>query len=102
MPKGGAILEVSGVMTGNRYLLLIQNVHYMGVEGGEMWEKMTIDRVKLKEVCKIGQGAKCCRYIVVCGRDGITCAKNIDMKKALDRRVEAGQFTAIADNCEGE
>lgn len=55
----------------------------------------------LKNVCKIGQGADCCRYIVA-GVGGITCAKLTEMKVVIDRRVEEGRFTAQGDNCEGK
>lgn len=55
----------------------------------------------LKAVCKMGEGALCCRYIVA-GTDGITCAKlDRSLKKAIDLRVEAGLFTARGDNCPG-
>ena len=55
----------------------------------------------LKEVCKIGQGAECCRYLIA-GHKGLECAKLTDLKKTIDLRVEAKMFTAIADNCEGK
>lgn len=62
---------------------------------------LTVTMTYLKEVCKIGQGADCCRYIVA-GKGGIECAKLSTMKPAIDSRVEAGMFVAQADNCEGK
>ena len=55
----------------------------------------------LNEVCKIGQGADCCRYIAS-GKDGIVCLKLTDLKETVDKRVKDGLFTATGDNCEGE
>jgi hypothetical protein len=55
----------------------------------------------LNEVCKIGQGHACCRYIVA-GADGITCAKLTYLKDTIDARVAAETFTARGDNCEGQ
>lgn len=55
----------------------------------------------LKQVCKIGQGAECCRYVVA-GQSGIACAKLSEMKATIDDRVAKNLFTAIADNCEGK
>jgi hypothetical protein len=55
----------------------------------------------LKEVCKIGQGHDCCRYIVA-GAVGVTCAKLTPMKDTLDERVKAETFIARGDNCEGK
>ena len=59
-----------------------------------------ISKENLNKICKIGQQAKCCRYIVA-GEDGITCAKHTSFKYQIDARVAAGSFTAQADNCEG-
>lgn len=55
----------------------------------------------LQEICKIGQGAACCRYVVA-GADGITCAKLTEVKATIDKRVADGLFTATSDNCEGK
>jgi hypothetical protein len=55
----------------------------------------------LKETCKIGQGAECCRYIVA-GKEGITCAKLTPLKSTIDARVESNTFVAQGDNCEGK
>jgi len=50
-------------------------------------------------VCKIGQGNDCCRYLVA-GPKGFECAKITPMKATIDARVHS--FTAKADNCEGK
>lgn len=55
----------------------------------------------LKEVCKIGQAAECCRY-VTCGPNGFECGKlDPRMRFTLDYRVLMEQMTAQGDNCEG-
>jgi hypothetical protein len=54
-----------------------------------------------KEVCKIGQGKKCCRYLI-CDGDGFQCAKFIlEFRGELDVRVTLNKITAQGDNCEG-
>jgi hypothetical protein len=62
-------------------------------------EKVTDDWAK--GVCRIGQGAACCRYLVM-GPGGWDCAKPHGQTRAmLDKRVAAGQLSARGDNCEG-
>lgn len=61
---------------------------------------MKITSQQLKEVCKIGQGNECCRYITV-GPQGIECAKNTGLKITLDQKVNNGEMVAQGDNCEG-
>lgn len=56
----------------------------------------------IKEVCKIGQGNDCCRYLSV-GADGFCCLKlEPDLKTYLDNRVANNDITAQGDNCEGK
>jgi hypothetical protein len=56
---------------------------------------------QVANVCKIGQGEKCCRYLIV-GGQGFECAKVQEPMKALiDKRVAEGSFRAKGDNCEG-
>lgn len=50
-------------------------------------------------VCKIGQGAACCRYLT-CGAGGFECGKLNGLKQAIDIRVAT--MTAKSDNCEGK
>ena len=60
---------------------------------------MEITKEYMDEVCKMGQGADCCRYITV-GAEGFLCAKDDPyLKPAIDRRVI--QMTAKGDNCDG-
>ena len=55
----------------------------------------------LKDVCRIGEGADCCRFIVG-GGGGLQCAKHEPvLVEQILRRVDAGLFTARGDNCEG-
>lgn len=55
----------------------------------------------VKNICKIGQGADCCRYLMM-GGDGFECAKDTELATTLDMRASAGSMTARADNCEGK
>jgi len=56
----------------------------------------------IKNVCKIGQGKECCRYLTM-GPDGWNCERNNPgMKNAIDKRVESGSFTAQEINCDGK
>ena len=60
---------------------------------------MEITKEYMDEVCKMGQGEDCCRYITV-GADGFQCGKDDpSIKTALDQRVFG--MTAKGDNCEG-
>lgn len=52
-------------------------------------------------VCKIGQGHDCCRYLVM-GTEGFECAKHTELKTLLDNRVATETITARGDNCEGK
>jgi hypothetical protein len=54
----------------------------------------------IKNVCKIGQGNDCCRYLAV-GPDGFECLKSSDLKDHIDNRVARNDMTAQGDNCGG-
>jgi len=62
-------------------------------------KKLTGDEMdfdKVKDICRIGQGEECCRYLV-CGSDGFECGKlNHSIKAAIDKRND---MVAKADNC---
>ncbi len=58
-------------------------------------EEMTV------EVCKIGQGHDCCRYLTMTPRQGWTCEKHTSWKNHLDDRVASKTITARGDNCPG-
>lgn len=49
------------------------------------------------DVCKMGQGADCCRYLGR-GEDGWECFKESGLKATIDARVD---MTAKSDNCKG-
>ena len=54
-----------------------------------------------KTVCRLGEGAACCRYLVV-GETGPECVKlDPDHRAVIDERVADGLVTARGDNCEG-
>jgi len=56
----------------------------------------------VKDVCKMGKGIECCRYLMM-GSKGWECAKLSDEAKVMiDNRVKAGKFNAQGDNCEGK
>ena len=52
------------------------------------------------ELCKIRQGEKTCRYIML-GPQGYVCMKNTKIKKSIDNLCNDGQMIAIGDNCGG-
>lgn len=54
-----------------------------------------------KEICKMGQGQECCRYLTM-HPDGFSCEKHGELRKYLDCRVIAGTITSRGDNCEGK
>lgn len=56
---------------------------------------------EVREVCKVGLGELCCRYLVA-GTAGFECAKLSSLKTTIDIRVAAGAFNAKGDNCEGK
>lgn len=75
----------------------------------------------VKQVCKIGQGPACCRYLLF-GLDGWECAKmnhdtgvktlrhmidgtvpeSMTAKEIIDRNVASGASVSAGDNCEGK
>ncbi len=55
----------------------------------------------VKNVCKIGQGNACCRYLMV-GAGGFECAKRTSLQVTLDMRVYNDTMVAQGDNCEGK
>jgi hypothetical protein len=58
-----------------------------------------MDMERIKQVCKIGQGAACCKYLA-CGANGMECAKlSPVLMAAIDRRED---MTAKGDNCPGD
>ena len=58
----------------------------------------TISDERLKNICKINQGANCCRYIS-CSKDGFECEKNSAMKNIIDSNIN--NMVAKGDNCKG-
>ncbi len=51
-------------------------------------------------ICKVGQGANCCRYLTMSSQ-GWSCEKKTSLRRLLDQRVEIGAINARADNCGG-
>lgn len=54
----------------------------------------------VRDVCKMGQGAECCRYLTM-GADGWSCEKGSALQFVIDGKVKDGSFTAQGDNCDG-
>lgn len=52
-------------------------------------------------VCKIGQGADCCKYLVV-GNKGFECMKTDPENKNLIDTNWGAQKSAQGDNCDGK
>lgn len=53
-------------------------------------------------VCKIGQGADCCKYLLM-GSEGFECGKiDKEMKKTIDENWAKNAHVAQSDNCEGK
>lgn len=61
---------------------------------------MKIDEKTLKEVCKVGQGEACCRYILLDGK-GFKCAKFTKLHNFIDMKVAKGLIKARGNNCPG-
>lgn len=62
---------------------------------------MTLERPFLDDVCKIGQGPDCCRYLVANAK-GIQCGKlDTSLHRTIDARVASNTFTAKGDHCDG-
>lgn len=65
---------------------------------------MAQDDDYVRSTCKIGQGAACCRYLLM-DLAGWNCAKTVadggTVRALLDKRVALGTINARGDNCEG-
>lgn len=55
----------------------------------------------IKNICKIGQGNDCCRYLTM-SPSGWNCEKHSGLKKILDSRATNKTMVAQGDNCEGK
>jgi hypothetical protein len=55
----------------------------------------------IKNVCKIGQGAACCRYLTM-GAGGFNCEKYTSLGRLLDLRVDTNSIVSHGNNCEGK
>lgn len=54
-----------------------------------------------KTVCKMGQGAECCRYLTMAPM-GWSCEKNGPLRNYIDFRVRNDQMISHGDNCDGK
>ncbi len=54
-----------------------------------------------KQICKVGQGADCCRYLCM-SPEGWSCEKFGSFSDLLDFRVLTGTINARGDNCAGK
>ena len=56
----------------------------------------------IKDVCKIGQGADCCKYLLA-GAEGLECGKIEEgWKNLIDQKWATEEHVAQGDNCEGK
>lgn len=56
----------------------------------------------IDEICKIGQGADCCKYLTIGGK-GFECAKvDAKWKSIVDKAWAENEHVAQGDNCEGK
>lgn len=55
----------------------------------------------INDVCKIGQGANCCKYLLA-GGDGFMCGKLTEWKEIVDKNWATTPHVAQGDNCEGK
>ena len=53
----------------------------------------------VKRICKLGQGAACCSYLV-CGKQ-FECAKSTVLEETIESRRANGKMIAMGDNCQG-
>lgn len=61
---------------------------------------MRISRDWLRDVCKIGKGASCCRYVAV-GEQGFRCLKGTRLQSLLDKKAVDKEIVAQSNNCAG-
>lgn len=60
------------------------------------------ERAYLNAVCRVGQGADCCRYLIG-DSAGLHCAKHVpELASLLDERVRLETIYARGDNCPGK
>lgn len=52
------------------------------------------------DVCKVGQGAACCKYLLA-GTKGLECGKLTEWKKIVDDNWKVTPHVAQGDNCQG-
>jgi hypothetical protein len=56
---------------------------------------------RLKDLCKVGSGELCCRWLAR-GGSGYFCAKfDPAIADAIRERAAAGELGALGDNCPG-
>ena len=56
----------------------------------------------VKDVCKMGQGASCCKYLVMAPGKGWECMRtNPKNKKVIDDNWATTPHVAQGDNCDG-
>ena len=60
---------------------------------------MTISDEHRINVCQLGT-ENCCAFLLM-GVNGFECAKNSELKLAIDLRLAEGTMNATGDNCNG-
>lgn len=53
-----------------------------------------------EEICKLGQGEKCCPFLVVGGKGFECCKMNYPFNTAIYDRIEKGTMNAKGEGCD--
>lgn len=61
--------------------------------------KLTGEQVNT--LCRPGQGAATCSFLLMAPRAGWTCAKGTEFEKILAERRQYRRMRALGDNCSG-
>ena len=64
-------------------------------------DKRKIPSAHLSQVCQIGNGEHCCKYVFLTPAAGFVCAKHSLLKVSLDNFAREKRMKAQGDNCEG-
>lgn len=61
---------------------------------------LVIQKLYVKETCKLGQGSDCCAYLVM-GTEGFECVKGTTLAYQIELNLAEGSWNAKGDNCAG-
>ena len=76
-------------------------INLMGAMGKPSLKQQPMEMDYIKATCKIGQGAECCRYLVM-GSKGFECALlEESLRNTIDQKADSGNMISISKNCKG-